>query len=77
MERPESMDTGNIILTGLDAETIIQAIKVQISQENKNAKSRLPAEYEVEDVSMRVLKLILGTAKLSNNWDGIKINDLL
>jgi hypothetical protein len=31
----------------------------------------IPEEYKVPNTSMRVLKLILGTAKLSNPWHGI------
>lgn len=76
MERPEAMDSGNIIMTGLDKDIIEQSVKMQISQENILSKSQIPQEYNVEDVSFRVLKLILGTAKLSNKWDGIMVNDL-
>jgi len=76
MERPEAMDCGRIILAGLEPQTILSAVKLQISRESLDAKSQIPDEYRVEDVSLRVLKLILGTAKLSNMWDGIKSNDL-
>ena len=76
MERPEAMDCGQIILTGLTPESIIAGIKLQISQENRSAKHHLPEEYLVEDVSFRVVKLILGTAKISHIWDNIKLNDL-
>lgn len=76
MERPEAMDTGNIVITGLKSDVIIQSIKLQSSPENRNAKSSIPNEYRVKDVSLRVLKLILGTSRLSNMWDGIRKNDL-
>lgn len=76
MERPEAMDCGTIILTGLQAGPIVAAIKLQVSRENRDAKHRIPEEYRIEDVSFRVLKLILGTAKLSHIWDNIRQNDL-
>ena len=71
MERPEALDTGNIILTGLNPDTILQAIKVVTEEKASQSKHPIPAEYEVENVSQRVMNLIVGTAKLSNAWDGI------
>jgi UDP-N-acetylglucosamine 2-epimerase (non-hydrolysing) len=76
MERYEAMDCGTIILTGLDTNSILSAIKFQISEENKAAKHPTPDAYCVENVSFRVVKLILGLTKLSNRWDSIQINDL-
>ena len=71
MERPEALDTGNIILTGLNPETIVQSIKVMTEENASQRKYPIPAEYKIENVSQRVVKLIIGTAKLSNMWDGI------
>jgi UDP-N-acetylglucosamine 2-epimerase (non-hydrolysing) len=76
LERYEAMDTGRIILTGLDTDSIISAIKFEISRENKTANNPVPEAYTVENVSIRVVKLILGLTKLSNIWGGININDL-
>jgi UDP-N-acetylglucosamine 2-epimerase (non-hydrolysing) len=75
MERPEALDTGNIILTGLNPDTIIQAIKVVTKEKTSSHKHAIPAEYEIENVSLRVVKLIVGTAKLSHLWDSISVND--
>ncbi len=71
MERPEALDTGNIILTGLNPDTILQAIKVLTEEKGSLGKYPIPEEYEIENVSQRVVKLIVGTAKLSHVWDGI------
>ncbi len=76
MERYEAMDCGTIILTGLEKDSIISAIKFQISQENMAGKHPTPDAYCVENASFRVVKLILGLTKLSNRWDNIQINDL-
>jgi UDP-N-acetylglucosamine 2-epimerase (non-hydrolysing) len=75
MERPEALDTGNIILTGLDPEIIVQAIKLVTNEKKSLRESPIPAEYGVENVSQRVVKLITGTAKLSHIWDGISVNN--
>ena len=71
MERPEALDTGNIVLTGLNPDTILQSIKVVTEENNYMGKHPVPEEYKIENVSQRVVKLIIGTAKLSHLWDGI------
>ncbi|MBN1639311.1 MAG: UDP-N-acetylglucosamine 2-epimerase (non-hydrolyzing) [Ignavibacteriales bacterium] len=81
MERPEAIDAGTIILTGFDPEIVLDSIKVAIDEHSSRLtlhSSRfthhaLPDNYNVENTSWRVLKLIIGTAKLSNDWWGIKI----
>jgi len=76
MERPEALDSGNILLTGLNPDIIRQAIDVVTKEKDSQRRHPIPAEYEIENVSLRVLKLILGTAKLSHVWDNITVNDL-
>jgi UDP-N-acetylglucosamine 2-epimerase (non-hydrolysing) len=71
MERPEALDTGSIALTGFDVDTVLSSVEYAISRKDL-ATGRIPVEYEVRDTSHRVLRLILGTAKLSNDWQGIQ-----
>ena len=75
-ERPEALDAGSIILTGLDEKTVIEAIDITLDSTLISNHPQIPFEYQIEDVSWRVLKLILGTAKLSNKWAGILNTDL-
>lgn len=72
MERPEAIDTGTIILTGFDHKTIMNSIEVTIDEFAKRKTKNIPDEYKISDTSWRVLKIIIGTAKLSNKWWGIK-----
>ena len=71
MERPEAQDAGTIILTGFDLNTVLDSINLVISEQVQLKKQLFPLEYSVENTSWRVLKLIMGTAKLSNKWDNI------
>jgi UDP-N-acetylglucosamine 2-epimerase (non-hydrolysing) len=71
MERPEAMDSGHIVLTGLDADTIMQSIELVTSSQTTDRDHPIAAEYDVRNTSHRVVKLILGTAKLGHLWDGI------
>ncbi|MFW5872808.1 MAG: non-hydrolyzing UDP-N-acetylglucosamine 2-epimerase [bacterium] len=73
MERPEAMDAGTIILTGMSEEVVLKAIKMVTSTESNYRN--MPEEYKVKNTSERVLNIILGTARLSNKWQGINKND--
>lgn len=79
IERPEALDTGNIVVTGLDQGTILEAIDavVAIHRERQGAgiPCPVPDDYRIDNTSERVVKLILGTARLSNRWDGIRMHD--
>lgn len=69
MERPEALDTGSVALTGFDIDSVLASIHYAIN----NRPDSIPAEYAVRDTSKRVLRLILGTARLSNEWSGIRV----
>ncbi|TWU24684.1 non-hydrolyzing UDP-N-acetylglucosamine 2-epimerase [Bythopirellula polymerisocia] len=71
MERPEAMDSGHIVLTGRDPETILRSVQLVVESAASDRQQRIAKEYEVTNTSYRVLKLILGTAKLGHLWDGI------
>ena len=74
LERPEAMDAGTIVLTGLDPETVLDSIALVLDEfaVNGGKYDKICPEYQVANTSWRVLKLILGTAKLSNRWRGIE-----
>jgi UDP-N-acetylglucosamine 2-epimerase len=71
MERPEAMDSGHIVLTGRDPETIAQSVELVVQSASHDRSQPIAREYDVTNTSYRVLKLILGTAKLGHLWDGI------
>lgn len=80
IERPEALDAGCIIMTGLDCDTIVQSVAAVTAMFAERAEARLPdpvpPDYCITNTSQRVVSLILGTAKLSNGWDGVRANDL-
>lgn len=79
IERPEALDVGTLIMTGLDRDTMLAAIEVVTTQhaERKTTGTHhpIPDDYTVTNTSERVLNLIVGTAKLSNVWDGVRMHD--
>ena len=76
IERPEAMDTGAIIACGFSADNIVRAVAVSVAQfadnHAANRVSFVPDDYCITNTSQRVINLIVGTAKLSNQWDGIR-----
>lgn len=80
IERPEGLDVGCIVMTGLESQNILRGIeaitKIFRERETNGMPHPVPEDYCVSNTSERVLNLIVGTAKLSNSWDGIRMNDL-
>ncbi|TWT99497.1 UDP-2,3-diacetamido-2,3-dideoxy-D-glucuronate 2-epimerase [Botrimarina colliarenosi] len=72
MERPEAMDSGHIVLTGLDTDTVAESVEFVTQNRDHALLQPIAAEYQVTNVSHRVVKLILGTSKLGHLWDGIR-----
>lgn len=79
IERPEALDVGTLIMTGLSSEGIIGGVEavVEMAREREEAglPHPVPADYTITNTSERVVSLILGTARVSNAWDGIRRND--
>jgi len=72
IERPEALDTGSIIMTGLDADVVMASIALVMDKHGVDAQRQIPTEYAVANTAERVVKLVMGTAKLSNGWWGIE-----
>ena len=57
-ERPEGMDEGTLIMSGLEKERVLEAINVMVSQ-NKRFTSNIIKDYDVENVSIKVTRIII------------------
>ena len=71
IERPEALDTGSIVLSGLDSSVLLQAVNLVTDESAQFHAKETPTDYKIENTAMRVLKLILGTAKLTNRWKNL------
>jgi UDP-N-acetylglucosamine 2-epimerase (non-hydrolysing) len=59
-ERPEGMDEGTLIMSGLNKERIIEAINVVTAQHDfEKRPMKVVADYNVDNVSKKVLRIIL------------------
>lgn len=79
IERPEALDFGGIVMTGLKAENVLAGVKGAtesaevISNSGSHGRgSDLPQGYEVTDCSSRVVKFMVSTISRHHDWAGIR-----
>jgi UDP-N-acetylglucosamine 2-epimerase len=71
IERPEALDVGAIVMTGLEVRDVIDAILLQTARDDWGSVP-LPAGYEVTDTSSRVARFVASTARRHHSWAGIR-----
>lgn len=63
IERPEALDTGVIVTTGLAVGPVLDGLKLAVARKSEKLEgSRVPADYCVQDTSHRVVNTIMSTA---------------
>ena len=58
-ERPEGMDEGALIMTGLSKDRILESIEVVVNQHKNDGPMRIVSDYSIDNVSKKVLRIIL------------------
>jgi UDP-N-acetylglucosamine 2-epimerase (non-hydrolysing) len=59
-ERPEGMDEGTLVMCGLSAANVLHSIEVVTSQRRPGKRAfRLVPDYDVDNVSQKVLRIIM------------------
>lgn len=74
IERPEALDTGGIMMTGLHSDDAVAAVQVAMdSGYSRDGVGRLtPDDYLIVNTSERAVKFILSTAHRHHQWEGIR-----
>lgn len=74
IERPEALDTGGIVMTGLNAGDVVVAVQMAMDSEyTRSGVSHLtPDDYAIDNASERTVKFILSTAHRHHQWEGIR-----
>ncbi len=66
-ERPEGMDEGTLIMCGLHPKRVLEAIQVTVAHYNENSNPfRLLPDYDIDNVSRKVLQIILSYTEYIN-----------
>ena len=59
-ERPEGMDVGTLIMSGLKKERVLDAVRVIVSQHDRTERTMQPVQdYEAGAVSKQILRIVL------------------
>ena len=66
-ERPEGMDKGTLIMSGLEKDRILESIEVVVKQYDDEIIPEIIDDYNVENVSSKVVKIILSYIDYVNN----------
>lgn len=72
IERPEALDTGSIIITGLNPDDVVDAVRVTIDQFAADGPTIAPDEYQIMDSSRRVVNYVRSHAATHHLRKGIR-----
>ena len=70
IERPEALDTGAIMMTGLDPDNVSEAVALVTSPEAPRAT--VPDDYQITNTAERVVKFIVSTHRRHHQWAGVR-----
>lgn len=66
-ERPEGMEEASVMMTGLKPDRVLQALSIAVKQKrNKQRDLRIVQDYDVDNVSEKVLRIILSYSDYVN-----------
>ncbi len=65
-ERPEGLDSGSIVIGGIEKENVLQACELALKMHEAFPPSKINKDYDVKDVSMKVVKIIQSYTSIIN-----------
>lgn len=74
-ERPEGMDSGVLIMSGLKRNRVLQSLEIAMKQFASLTKPTTVNDYEVYDVSSKVLKIVVSYIDYINRTTWLKYNE--
>lgn len=72
IERPEALDTGAIIMTGLDRRDVLSGIHHLLDSHPQKAQEYVPDDYLISNTSQRVTRFIISTARRHAQWASLR-----
>lgn len=72
IERPEAVDAGGIVLSGVEPGVVVDAVRIALDAAARDVGRQVPAEYTVTDTSWRALTFIRSTAATHHARAGIR-----
>lgn len=74
IERPEALDTGAILMTGLDPDNVVEGIRDAVRSIGPDGRTDavVPADYAIDNCSQRAVRFILSTHRRHAAWSGLR-----
>ncbi|TFC70743.1 UDP-N-acetylglucosamine 2-epimerase (non-hydrolyzing) [Cryobacterium sp. TMS1-20-1] len=72
IERPEAIDTGVTITSGVEIGDVLGAVETTLRQFEQDGPASVPTEYLIKDASRRAVSFIQSTARLHHARSGIR-----
>ena len=67
-ERPEVLDKGTVVVGGITGKDVEQAIDLAVAMRENNEKTVLAPDYQDDNVSVKVVKIIQSHTKIINQY---------
>ncbi|MDO5287758.1 MAG: UDP-N-acetylglucosamine 2-epimerase (non-hydrolyzing) [Actinomycetia bacterium] len=68
IERPEALDTGAIVMTGLDPANVLDGVRLAMLRE----PTVVPDDYQIGNCSERTVSFIVSTVARYRQWSGLR-----
>lgn len=69
MERPEALEAGTILLSGIEPDSVLEALQ---TVESVGLSRNIPRDYSIPDTSIRVVNFIGSTLRQHSYWSGLR-----
>ena len=72
IERPEAIDVGAIITAGVGSDAILDAVRITLRAFEADGRPTVPADYQIQDTSRRVVNFIRSTVHSHKDRLGLR-----
>ena len=70
IERPEALDTGSILMSGLDPADVEMTVSAAMT--DRDERQSMPQGYEISDTSLRAVHFMMSTYGRHHQWAGLR-----
>lgn len=72
IERPEGVESGAIVVTGLNPTDVVDSVRITMAQHAIAGPATIPDQYQIVDTSRRVINFIRSTAATHHTRAGVR-----
>jgi UDP-N-acetyl-L-fucosamine synthase len=72
IERPEALEAGTVLSSGIESEVVRAAMRQVIGQRQRGESPSPPAEYQIPNCSQRAVNFMRSTMHVHHEWAGVR-----